>query len=119
MKISIVRLALALALALVSLLLVACGPSPEKVGEMVKTSMQQTFSTDKQFSQFGLTVESVQAIKESDNRYQGMATIRHDGTTHNVPVQITAQGDNVIWKTEPGAFMFVIQKELGKILQKP
>jgi hypothetical protein len=77
--------------------------------------MQQKFDSDPQFKEFHFNVIRVQVMKESDNRFQGIASIRHEGVTHDVSVQIVASGEGVIWKTEPGAFMFVAQRQLQKL----
>jgi len=77
--------------------------------------MQQTFDSDPQFKEWHLAVIRVQALKQVGNRYQGIATVVHEGTSHDIPVEITAEGSNVMWKTEPGALMFVAQKEIQKL----
>ena len=86
-------------------LLVGCGVSTEQIGETTKASIQQTFDTDAQIKTFHLTVTNVQVLKQGDNRYQGIAKVVHDGTSYDVPVEITADGSNVKWKAEPGAFV--------------
>jgi hypothetical protein len=96
----------------------ACGPSPAKVGEMTLLSMQQKFSSDPQLTELKISIEQVQVVKDGENRYQGVARVRHDGDLHEVPVQVTADGDAVIWKTDQGAFLFVAQKELRKAMQQ-
>ena len=97
--------------------LLGCGPKPERVSEMVLASMQEKFRTDSQLSTLGIEVVRVQVVKEGDNRFQGIATVKHEGDSHQVPVQITAEGDNVIWRTDSGAFAFVMQKAMRKIIE--
>jgi hypothetical protein len=99
----------------VALLLVGCGMSTDQIGETVKESMQQTFDTDAQFKVWHLSVTKVQVIKQSDNQYQGIATVLYEGTSHDVPVEITADDSNVMWQVQPGGFAFVAQKELQKL----
>ncbi len=104
----------------IGLLLVAlagCGPSPEKISEIVKTSMRQKFNTDPQFKDYQLEIEHVQVLKEGENRYQGIARVRHEGDVHDVPIHVTADGDNVMWRTDQGAFFFVAQEAFRKALQ--
>jgi uncharacterized secreted protein with C-terminal beta-propeller domain len=102
---------------LVVMIVFGCGISTEQISETVKASMQNTFNSEDRFKEFRLSVTHVQVIKQDNKRYQGIATVIHDGTAHNVPVEIITDGSNVIWKTDPGAFMFILQKELKKILQ--
>lgn len=91
------------------------GMSTELVAESVKSSMQQKFDSDAGFKQWHLKVKGVHVLEQGDNRYQGMATVVHDGKVHDVPVDITADGSNVMWTTQPGTFMFVLQKEIQKL----
>jgi VCBS repeat-containing protein len=100
---------------LIATLLVGCGMSTEQIGEAVKTSMQQKFDSDSQFKKWNLSVTMVQVLKQSENRFQGIATVVHEGTSHEVPVEITADDSNIIWQVQPGAFMFIGQKELQKL----
>lgn len=106
--------ALALGVLAVALLM-SCGPSVDQIGETVKTSMQQKFDSDTQFKKWHLSVTRVQVLKQGENRYQGIATVMHEGESHDVPVEITADGSNVMWQAPPGAFMFVAQKEIQKL----
>lgn len=101
--------------AFVAILLAGCGMSTEQIGETVKVSMQQKFNSDDQFKEWHLSVTKVQVLKQGDNRFQGIATVLHEGRSHDVPVEITADGTNVMWQVQPGAFMFVAQKELQKL----
>jgi hypothetical protein len=72
-------------------------------------------SLTRKFKEWHITVTSVQLLKQGDNRFQGIAKLTHQGTSHDVPVEITADGTNVMWKTDPGVFMFVAQKEMEKL----
>jgi zinc-ribbon domain len=92
-------------------------PSAEELGDAVKLMIQQKFDSDPAFSKFGLKVERVLAIKEGENRYQGIATIRHDGEAHEVPVEIISGPDRTMWKIDPGAMLFVAQREWQKAFQ--
>jgi ABC-type uncharacterized transport system auxiliary subunit len=100
---------------LAAALLVGCALSTDQIGETVKTSMQQKFDSDAQFKEWHLSATRVQVLKQSENRYQGMATVMHEGEPQDIPVEITADGSNVMWQVQPGAFMFVAQKELQKL----
>ena len=96
-------------------LLIGCGQSTEQIRETVKKSMQQKFDSDSQFKEWHLSVTSVQVLKQGENRYQGMATVMHEGESHDVPVEITADGSNVMWQAPSGSFMFVALKEFQKL----
>ena len=91
----------------IAILLVGCGMSDEEIAESTKASMQQTFDIFGELRDAQLTVTDVQVLKRDGNRCQGIAKVIHDGTTHDVPVDMTVDGSNVLWKTKRGAFMFV------------
>jgi hypothetical protein len=80
--------------------------------------MQQRFASDPELKKLGVAITDVVVIKETGNRYQGMATVHYNGFNHQVPVQVTAEGENVIWKTDPGAFMFVVQHQIQRALSQ-
>ncbi len=91
------------------LLMLECGVSDSQVGAIVRTSVQNTMSTDPRFAQWGLTVTGVQVERLTDSTYQGTATIEYEGVSHSIPLHVTYDGKNVVWQTEPGAFSFVLQ----------
>jgi hypothetical protein len=91
------------------------GMSKEQIGETTKMSMQQKFATDAQFKEWKLNVTDVQVLKQGENRYQGIAKVVHDGTTHDVPVDLTVDGLDVLWKTDGEAFQDIAQKEFQKL----
>lgn len=93
----------------------ACGPTVEDIGADVRTSMQEKFNSDEEFKAYGLTVSSVIVVKQGENSYRGLAKILHQGTTHDVPVEVTADGSNVMWQVQPGGFAFLAQAELERI----
>ncbi|MCY1362750.1 Cell division protein FtsN [compost metagenome] len=95
--------------------LAGCGPSNEKVAELVKSSMQETLSTDENYKEYNLNVQSVAVIHEADNRYQGLATIEYEGEPYKVAISITADSDNAMWKSEPGTFVFIAQHKIKKL----
>ena len=102
-------------LVLISCVLFGCGLSNEEIGETTKTSMQQTFDADAQFKERGLRVSEIAVLKKSENQYQGMAKLIFRGETHDVPVDITVDGKDVMWQVAPGSFGFIAQKELQKL----
>ena len=109
------RVMLITGIILLALIAVGCGLSKEQIGETVKSSMQEKFDSDHQFKEWHLTVTSVQVLSKGGNQYEGIAKITHEGTSHDVPVQITADGNNVMWQVAPGGFAFILQKEMEKL----
>lgn len=110
-----------LALGLLYILVTGCnfsastGLSAGKISETVKNSMQQKFDSDAPFKEWRLTVTNVQVQKQDDTRYKGTATLLHDGDSHDVPVDITVNGENINWQVKPGGFGAIEQKESQKM----
>lgn len=74
----------------------------------VRVSMQQKLDSDPDLKDQGLKVVDVVLVNKTGNEFKGIATIRtRDGEKHEVPVEVTADGDNTLWETPPGAFSFV------------
>lgn len=58
----------------------------------------------------GLTVVEVLLVHKSGNEYKGIATVKaSDDTEHDVPVDVTADDENVLWESPPGAFAFAAE----------
>jgi hypothetical protein len=93
--------------------LTGCEQSTQDIGQVVKTSMQKKFDSDAEFSKWHLTVTSVDVLHHAANTYQGLAHVTYKGRSHDIPVEVTADGSNVMWKAPPGSFLFVAQDELG------
>jgi hypothetical protein len=102
-----------IAIAAAVLLLAGCGKAPDRaeLSNKVRDSMQETLTTDPNFSDFEMVVIKVELGEPSGDKYQGVATIKTPrGTQRDVPVEVTADGGDVEWKTEPGAFGFAAEE---------
>lgn len=96
-------------------LFISCGLSKEELSQGVRDSMQQTFNTNADYKEYKLQVSSVDVIQESENKFKGIAHVNFDGSIHDVPVEITVDGKQFMWNSEPGAFTFIATKEMEKI----
>ena len=82
----------------------------------VQQSMREKLSSDPQYSPYGLQVTSVDLIKVSDNKYEGMAsvtTFKDRVNPRQVSITVTSDGDRMMWQAAPGAFMFLAQDALA------
>jgi maltose-binding protein MalE len=114
------RLTLRLAVLACALLVAVAGcsskPDTELINESVQQSMQQELDTNPDFSTYDLHVVKVVVIKASGNQYEGLATVRtKSGAEHAVSVDVTTDGEQIMWKTEPGAFVFAAQDEFSGV----
>ncbi|EXI70639.1 MAG TPA: hypothetical protein PK440_16840 [Candidatus Accumulibacter phosphatis] len=91
----------------VCLLLAACVPGPEKAGELTRVSMQEYFRYDPQFRGQGIEVLAVRVTGGHDKQLEGVATIRHAGQSHEVPVIIVLDRVNLAWFAQPGGLAFL------------
>jgi hypothetical protein len=85
----------------------ACSPTPETVGEMATTSIQDVLKVDPRFKGTGVEVVRVQLAADGDKQYKGIASIRHKGVVYEVPVKVQLDGLNIQWSTAPDAFSFI------------
>jgi hypothetical protein len=85
------------------------GSMPGRVIE----SMNQSLSDDEQFRDLGLYAESIQVVRAAGNMFEGQAIVStRDGKDHSVFIHITYNGDGLLWRTDPGAFLFTVQDQL-------
>lgn len=79
----------------------------EMAAANVRISMQQKLDSDPDLSKLNLKVVDVVLINKAGNEFKGIATVKTpDGKEHDVPVEVTADKDNTLWETPPGAFVF-------------
>lgn len=97
-----------------SLMLAGCGPSRADLETWVKGELQKHVQTDPVLQPYGITVESVQLVESGKNKYEGMGMVNFQGTRKAVPLEVTADGDRVMYQTKPSAFDFVAQAEMQK-----
>ncbi|MEH3135923.1 MAG: DUF2510 domain-containing protein [Mycolicibacterium neoaurum] len=84
-------------------------PPTETIADEVSEAMQRKLDSDPDLED--LTVIEVLLVHKSGNEYKGIATVKTtDGTQHDVPVDVTADDENVLWETPPGAFSFAENK---------
>ena len=69
--------------------------------------MQSTLDSDPDLREYRLVVTTVQVFKKGDETYRGIASIRHDGESHDVFVDILVDGENILWEAPPGSFLFI------------
>ena len=94
---------------LATLALTACSPSPETIGEMARTSIQDVLRVDPRFEGTGIEVVKVQLSIEGERQFKGVASIKHKGVVHEVPVNVLVDGLTIKWTTAPEAFSFIPQ----------
>jgi|GEM_PF-1220984 len=90
-----------------ALLLAGCVPSPEKIGELTKTSMQQRFRSDPRYSGTGIEVIAVRVVGSADKTHDAIATVSHAGKKHDIPIKIVVDGINLEWHAGSTAFDFL------------
>jgi hypothetical protein len=91
----------------------AASPTPAPaaaVAREVERAMQRNLDDDPDLKD--LTVIEVLLVHKSGNEYKGIATVKaSDDTEHDVPVDVTADDENVLWETPPGAFAFAEESQ--------
>lgn len=82
----------------------------DQVAAEVQSSMQSKLDTDPDLSPLHLKVVHVDLVNKAGNEYKGIATVKTSrGTSHDVPIDVTSDGDKTLWEAAPGAFLFAVQ----------
>jgi hypothetical protein len=77
----------------------------DRVAKMVRDAMQRHF--DSEAAKLGIEVLDVSLVNKAGNEYKGFAEIRAgNGEQRRVSVEVTADGDNVLWEIPPGELEF-------------
>jgi len=86
----------------------------------VQESMQHKFDTDPALWHYQIRVDGLGLIKETDTKYSGMATVHTLNTgERQVSIEVKADGSSMMWKADPGAFLFLFQEQLQEVFGKP
>lgn len=93
----------------VTLALIGCNPTPETIGNIAKTSIQEILRVDPRFEGTGIEVVKVQLRVDSGQQYTGIASIKYKEVVHDIPVTVLVDGLSIKWSTTPDAFSFVPQ----------
>ncbi len=94
---------------LLVLLLTGCGTSKKQLEQQVMSSFQEKMNTDPTYSGYGLTVHSVTLVSSGGNNYNGLANLLYKSRAYDVPITVTSDGKTMMWQTQPGAFLFLLQ----------
>jgi len=89
-----------LILLFIGAVLTGCGLSKDDIQNQVKDLLQQDFETDTKFMNVGLQVKSVDLIKDSNNTFKGIAIVTFQGEDHKVSINVTTDGDKLMYETE-------------------
>jgi len=101
-------------------MLIGCDPAPEDIAQQVSDSMQNKFESDTEYKKYQIKVLKVIVVKETGNKYKGMATVKtRNGPERQISLQVTADGKNMMWQTENGAFLFLAQETLSQLFAEP
>lgn len=86
-------------------------PKADQVAAEVQSSMQSKLDTDPDLSPLHLKVVHVDLVNKAGNEYKGIAQVKSSrGTSHDVPIDVTSDGDKTLWEAAPGAFLFAVQE---------
>lgn len=93
----------------------------KQLSSWTQESMQEKLTSDSNLGQYGIRVLSVDLIRVTDTKYEGMATVRtpKSAAEHQVKIDVTADGDTTMWEAAPGAFMFLVQDSMNMPTSTP
>ncbi|HMW18694.1 MAG TPA: hypothetical protein PKN13_13360 [Accumulibacter sp.] len=88
-------------------LLGGCFPSPEKIGELTRTSIEQRLRNDPQYRDSEFRVLAVRVTSPGNKVHDAVATVSHAGQSRDIPIKIVVDGINLEWFAGNGAFDFL------------
>ena len=95
---------------LLVLVLAGCGTSKRQLEQQVTASFQDKMNTDPQYNAYPhITVVSVTLVSSGKNTYNGMVTLEYKSRDYDIPITVTSDGKTMMWQTQPGAFLFLLQ----------
>ncbi|MDR1143254.1 MAG: hypothetical protein LBK77_03420 [Spirochaetaceae bacterium] len=80
---------------ILGLLIMGCGISKEDLTEQVKLSIEETL-TERGLE--GFTVKDLTLIEKGKNEYRGLLEVESDGETEKITINVTVDGDNLMWE---------------------
>lgn len=87
------------------------GPDEADIAASLRQSMQQTFDTDQRFAPYRLHVGSATVMHKSGNEYAAIVTVTTSRQIpHDISVEVIASDQGIMWKAEPGTFLFLLQE---------
>lgn len=91
--------------------LVGCGADTDEIESWVEKDLTSYLSTDTKLRPYQLHLVSVDLVHASGNEYTGFATVRTKSyAQHKVPITVTYDGDEGMWQTAPGSFLFLMNE---------
>jgi hypothetical protein len=88
------------------------------ISKQVVVSMQSELDKNPTFSKHHLKVLRVDLVKESSNKYNGYAVVLFKDAERNVPIEVTYDGDEMMYSTKPLAFSFLAIDALENMKSK-
>lgn len=86
------------------------GPDMQQIADEVKSSLQQELITGPA-AEYNLQVVKVGVVHLDGNQYKAIADVQTmKGAIHQVALDVTTDGKQLIWQTEPGAFLFAAEE---------
>ncbi len=91
-----------------------CDVYTNSIASKAQDILQSNLNTDAKFSNYKMHVTSVNLVGEGLMKFEGIAKVEMDGTSHDVPISVSSDFSNILVQTKPGAFIFVLEKEVSE-----
>jgi hypothetical protein len=92
-----------------------CDAYTNSIATKAKEILQSNLNTDAKFSKYKMRVTSVKLVGEGLMKFEGIAQVELDDTSHDVPISVSSDFSNILVQTKPGAFVFLLEKEMGEL----
>jgi hypothetical protein len=91
-----------------------CDAYTDSIATKAKDILQSNLNTDAKFSKYKMHVTGVNLVGEGLMKFEGIAKVEMDGTSHDVPISVSSDFSNILVQTKPGGFLFILEKEMNE-----
>ncbi|VWC78562.1 hypothetical protein BLA17378_03750 [Burkholderia aenigmatica] len=91
--------------------------SKDEIASSVKSGLQQKLDSG-DLAEFHMSVKEVTVLHETGNKYRAMATVEFEGKPRQIAVSVVADGNQLAWETEQGAFLFAAQEKAQQAIRQ-
>jgi hypothetical protein len=90
--------------------------SDKSIAQTVQAAMQHSFDTDPRYMNYHMQFGEVQIFHQQGNSYKGIADVTvQGGALHSkLFIDVTVDGDRVLWHAEPGSLEFASLEQTPK-----
>lgn len=88
--------------------------STDELSDRIELQMQREFDQNAAYQQYHLKIQDFKILERQGTSFKGQATLKYDGQSYQIPVQIYKDVQGYSWKIEESAFAFIDEADVAK-----